>query len=172
MYSNATSPVVAPGNQRGYVSFAMGGLDNKTSQTPYCTYPNAAYCALGFSTNIFINLADNSRLDGPGFAIFGKVPDDDMTVVDRIYGGYGEVPDLCPAGANSTYCNGFGDSCQGVSFDRLLSENGDGGNDYLRAEKPLLSYIHSMELQPCLHSSAAPGTAEDAASTAGHGGCW
>jgi hypothetical protein len=109
MTSNATAPVISPGNVRGYVSFSMGAIENKTDQTPYCTYPVASYCALGFSQNIFINLNNNTRLDGPGFAIFGVVPAADMAVVDRIYGGYGEVQELCPAGSNSTYCNGYGE---------------------------------------------------------------
>jgi hypothetical protein len=111
MTSNDTAPVVPPGNLRGYVSFSMNALPNKTEQTPYCTYPVASYCAIGFSQNIFINLDNNTRLDGPGFAIFGVVPAEDMAVVDRIYGGYGEVTELCPASSNSTYCNGYGECC-------------------------------------------------------------
>uniref|UniRef100_A0A383V8N9 Uncharacterized protein n=1 Tax=Tetradesmus obliquus TaxID=3088 RepID=A0A383V8N9_TETOB len=148
MTSNDTAPVVPPGNLRGYVSFSMGAVETKTDQTPYCTYPIASYCAIGFSQNIFINLANNTRLDGPGFAIFGVVPAEDMSVVDRIYGGYGEVTELCPAGSNSTYCNGYGDSNQGVSMDRLVNPT-DGGNRYLITRKPLLSYIRSMELLSC-----------------------
>ena len=36
---------------------------------------------------------DNGNLDGMGFAPFGKVLGDGMTVVDQIYSGYGETPD-------------------------------------------------------------------------------
>jgi hypothetical protein len=110
--SNGSAAVVPPGNVRGYVSFAMRAQDNKTAETPNCKYPEGAYyCAIGFSNNIFINLKNNTFLDGPGFAVFGVVPDEDMTVVDRIYGGYGEVSDACPEDGTSTFCNGFGKCC-------------------------------------------------------------
>jgi hypothetical protein len=36
-----------------------------------------------------------------------------------------------------------------VNETRLLSETIDGGNRYLAAEKPLLSYIRNMELLTC-----------------------
>jgi hypothetical protein len=159
--SNASAPVVPPGNQRGYVSFSMGAIENKTDQTPYCTYPKAPYCAIGFSTNIFINLGNNSRLDGPGFPIFGRIPVEDMAVVDRIYGGYGEVTQLCPVNGTSPFCNGFGSACRGVNMDQFLARTGLNGNGYLRREKPLLSYIHKMELWPAgtkWHSSSSSAT--------------
>eukprot|EP00775_Hariotina_reticulata_P009824 gene9824-9982_t len=159
--SNASAHVVPPGNQRGYVSFSMGAIESKTDQTPYCTYPQAPYCAIGFSTNIFINLGNNSRLDGPAFPIFGRVPREDMAVVDMIYGGYGEVTQLCPVNGTSQFCNGFGSACRGVDMDRLLARTGLSGNNYLKAEKPLLSFIHKMELVPgpeWHHSSATAGT--------------
>ena len=41
------------------------------------------------STQVFINLADNVRLDAEGFAPFAKVIDG-MDHVDQIYSGYGE----------------------------------------------------------------------------------
>jgi peptidyl-prolyl cis-trans isomerase A (cyclophilin A) len=44
------------------------------------------------STHLFINLADNARLDSLGFAPIGKVVDG-MNNVDRIYSGYDEKPD-------------------------------------------------------------------------------
>ena len=43
------------------------------------------------TTQLFINFADNSRLDGMGFAPFGNVVDG-MDVVDKIYPGYRESP--------------------------------------------------------------------------------
>lgn len=44
------------------------------------------------TTQVFINLADNSsNLDGQGFAPFGKVTTG-MAVVKKLYGGYGEAP--------------------------------------------------------------------------------
>ncbi|MDP9148034.1 MAG: peptidylprolyl isomerase, partial [Acidobacteriota bacterium] len=47
------------------------------------------------TTQVFINLADNPRLDGMGFASFGKATDG-MSVVDSLYGDYGEG---APSGA-------------------------------------------------------------------------
>ena len=43
------------------------------------------------TTQLFINFADNTRLDGMGFAPFGNVVDG-MDVVDKIYSGYRESP--------------------------------------------------------------------------------
>jgi homoserine O-acetyltransferase len=41
------------------------------------------------TTQVYINLTDNSRNDSQGFAPFGKVISG-MDVVDKIYSGYGE----------------------------------------------------------------------------------
>jgi cyclophilin family peptidyl-prolyl cis-trans isomerase len=41
---------------------------------------------------MFLNLADNSRLDGMGFAPIGSVVEG-KRVVDSLYSGYGEAPD-------------------------------------------------------------------------------
>jgi len=57
-------------NLRGYVTFATAGPNTRTTQ-------------------MFINLADNSRLDSKGFAAFGQVIQG-MDVVDKFYNGYGE----------------------------------------------------------------------------------
>jgi cyclophilin family peptidyl-prolyl cis-trans isomerase len=43
----------------------------------------------GRSTQVFINLGDNSRLDSQGFVPFGRVVKG-MEVVDSLYDGYGE----------------------------------------------------------------------------------
>lgn len=61
---------VSQSNTRGMVTFATSG-------------PNAR------TTQVFINFDDNSRLDGMGFAPFGKVISG-MDVVDKLYSGYGE----------------------------------------------------------------------------------
>jgi peptidyl-prolyl cis-trans isomerase A (cyclophilin A) len=64
---------VAQHNARGTITFATAGPNTRTTQ-------------------LFINFGDNVNLDGQGFAPFGKVVDG-MSVVDRIYSGYGERPD-------------------------------------------------------------------------------
>lgn len=58
-------------NVRGTVSYAMTGPGTRTTQ-------------------LFINLADNARLDAEGFAPLGVVIAG-MDVVDRLYAGYGEA---------------------------------------------------------------------------------
>ena len=44
----------------------------------------------GRGTQVYVNLADNQRLDAQGFAPFGKIVSG-MEVVDSLYGGYGET---------------------------------------------------------------------------------
>jgi len=61
---------VTQSNKRGFAGFAMTGKDTR-------------------STQIYINLADNTRLDAVGFAPFARVIDR-MDVVDKLYSGYGE----------------------------------------------------------------------------------
>jgi peptidyl-prolyl cis-trans isomerase A (cyclophilin A) len=61
---------VKQSNKRGYLSFAMAGPNTRTTQ-------------------LFINYADNSRLDQTGFAPIGRVVEG-MEVVDRFYADYGE----------------------------------------------------------------------------------
>ena len=65
---------VTQGNTRGFVSFGKSSLPNSRT------------------TQVFINLVDNSRLNRDGFAPFGKVISG-MAVVDKIYNGYGNKPD-------------------------------------------------------------------------------
>jgi cyclophilin family peptidyl-prolyl cis-trans isomerase len=59
-------------NARGTVTFAQFKPDDRT-------------------TNIFINLRDNARLDALGFAPIGRVVKG-MAIADRLYAGYGERP--------------------------------------------------------------------------------
>ena len=62
---------VKQSNKRGFVSYAMGGPNTRTTQ-------------------LFINYSDrNSQLDSQGFSPFGKVVDG-MKVVDSLYADYGE----------------------------------------------------------------------------------
>ena len=64
---------VKQSNARGTIAFATEGPNTRSHQ-------------------LFINLGDNARLDGLGFAPIGRVIDG-MTVVDSIYSEYGERPD-------------------------------------------------------------------------------
>lgn len=88
-------------NLPGTVSFASAGPDTRTTQ-------------------VFINLVDNRRLDGLGFTPFGRVIEG-MDVVRQFYSGYGEGP---PRG-------------RGPDQGRIESE----GAAYLSAEYPELDSI-------------------------------
>ncbi len=92
---------VEASNVRGMVTYAMAGPDTRTTQ-------------------LFINLVDNSRLDDQGFAPIGRVSGG-MDAVDRLHGGYG---DGAPRG-------------QGPEQGRIQSE----GDAYLAREFPLLDQV-------------------------------
>lgn len=93
---------VRESNTRGAVSYAMTG-------------PNAR------TTQLFVNLGDNSRLDAEGFAPIGRVVAG-MDVVDALYSGYGEEA---------------GGGMRGGKQAKLFAE----GNRYLDAEFPKLDRI-------------------------------
>jgi peptidyl-prolyl cis-trans isomerase A (cyclophilin A) len=93
---------VTQSNLRGYVTFATAGPNTRTTQ-------------------VFVNLRDNTQLDGQGFAPFGKVIDG-MDVVDRMYGGYGE-------------------QVQQGMIERQ-------GNQYLETNWPQLDYIKTARVVP------------------------
>jgi len=97
---------VKQSNFRGYLSFATGGPLTRTTQ-------------------IFINVADNARLDKVGFSPFGKVISG-MDVVGRLYSDYGEGAPRGP----------------GPDQKRIESE----GNRYLEKEFPKLDYIKSARV--------------------------
>jgi len=59
-------------NAKGSITFATGGPNTRTTQ-------------------LFINLAENGRLDAMGFSPFGNVIEG-MDVVEKLYTGYGEAP--------------------------------------------------------------------------------
>ncbi|MCL4523102.1 MAG: peptidylprolyl isomerase [Acidobacteria bacterium] len=61
---------VKKSNLRGYITYAMGGPNTRTTQ-------------------LFINYTNNARLDADGFSPFGQVTQG-MGIVDRLYSGYGE----------------------------------------------------------------------------------
>jgi len=136
MTDNTTWSVHSPGNVRGSVAYSMNagspGRDN-------CTNPD--YCAIGFSTNIFINYGNNSRLDRAGFSIFGSISREGMAVVDRLYDGYGEVADLCGANSTDTYCKGIGKNATGVAMNSMLTTT---GKTYINSKFPKLDKVSSV----------------------------
>jgi peptidyl-prolyl cis-trans isomerase A (cyclophilin A) len=68
--ANILDEPVKASNLAGYITFAKGGPNTRTTQ-------------------LFINLADNVNLDRMGFPPFGKVVEG-MSVVSSLYSGYGE----------------------------------------------------------------------------------
>ena len=66
---------VLKSNKRGYVTFATGGPDTRTTQIFISTNPK-----------------DNAFLDSKGFAPFATVNKEGMKVVDKLYDGYAEAP--------------------------------------------------------------------------------
>ncbi len=97
---------VVESNKKGGVTFAMAGPASRTTQ-------------------VFINLADNTRLDKSGFAPFGKVISG-MEAVEEFYKGYG---DTAPRGV-------------GPDQNRILRE----GNAYLDREFPRLDSIKTARV--------------------------
>lgn len=92
-------------NKRGTVTFATAGPNTRTTQ-------------------VFINLKDNGRLDGMGFAPFGVVDGNGMNVVEMMYEGYGDAA--------------------GPDQDQLEKQ----GDPYLKKGWPKLDYIKSATLVP------------------------
>jgi peptidyl-prolyl cis-trans isomerase A (cyclophilin A) len=90
-------------NKRGYLTFATSGPGTRTTQ-------------------IFINLKDNPRLDGMGFSPFGLVEDAGMNVIDMLYDQYGDNA--------------------GPEQDKIESQ----GNPYLKKGWPKLDYIISATI--------------------------
>ena len=110
---------VTQSNKRSFMSFAMGGPGTRTTQ-------------------VFINLVDNTALDGMGFAPIAQVIEG-MAVVDSLYSGYG---DGAPAG--------FGPDQM-----RIMSE----GNAYLERDFPKLDFIRTARLLPAIAASTAGDSA-------------
>jgi peptidyl-prolyl cis-trans isomerase A (cyclophilin A) len=69
-----TDDPVTQTNRAGSIVYATAGPNTRTTQ-------------------LFINLRSNQSLDSQGFAPFGMVLGDGMSVVQQIYKGYGEQPD-------------------------------------------------------------------------------
>lgn len=87
-------------NARGFVSYAKDGPGSRTTQ-------------------IFINLADNSkRLDSTGFAPFARVVTG-MDVVDTLYASYGEMQSLGGGGPDPQKIEGLGEEYLERTYPRL-----------------------------------------------------
>jgi peptidyl-prolyl cis-trans isomerase A (cyclophilin A) len=89
---------VKESNTRGMVTYATAGPNTRTTQ-------------------IFINLADNRRLDQTGFAPFGKVVSG-MEAVDSFYSAYGEMTPRGP-GPDPQQIEQTGNSYLESKFPRL-----------------------------------------------------
>jgi homoserine O-acetyltransferase len=100
---------VKQSNVRGTIGFAMTG-------------PNAR------TTQLYISLVDNTRLDAQGFSPIGRVAEG-MSVVDALYSGYGE---------NS------GGGVRAGKQGPLLN----GGNKYADREYPLLDHLVRITIEP------------------------
>ena len=98
---NLPDDPVTQSNTPGMVTYATAGPNTRTTQ-------------------LFINVGNNQRLDGQGFAPFGKVISG-MDLVQNVYAGYGEKPD------------------QG-----LIESS---GNAYLQGQFPQLDYIKKATIQ-------------------------
>ncbi len=103
-HSSIKDDPVVQSNVRGMVTFAMGGPNSRTTQ-------------------LFINFGDNRRLNGMGFAPFGKVSKG-MDVADRIY----KVGECGPNGP-------------GPGQAQIQTQ----GNAYLKKAYPKLDYIKSAK---------------------------
>ena len=106
--ANIKDDPVVQSNRRSYITFAQTSAPDSRS------------------TQVFINTADNTRLDASRFAPFGQVVSG-MSVVDALYHGYGEGR---PSGA-------------GPDQGRVQ----EAGNRYLDEEFPQLDRIVSTQVQ-------------------------
>jgi peptidyl-prolyl cis-trans isomerase A (cyclophilin A) len=101
--SNIPDDKVVESNKRGFLTYAKSAAPNSRS------------------TQLFINLKDNERLDAMGFSPFGKVTSG-MDVVDKLYSEYGE------------------------RLTQLQGEIATKGNAYLDREWPKLDHIKKAAL--------------------------
>jgi peptidyl-prolyl cis-trans isomerase A (cyclophilin A) len=106
---------VVQSNKKGFLTYAMAGPNTRTTQ-------------------LFINLVDNTRLDPMGFAPFGEVTSG-MEIVEQLYSGYG---DGAPRGNGPQ---------QGMIQER--------GREYLAKDFPLLDSIRTARIVPPMARSGA-----------------
>jgi peptidyl-prolyl cis-trans isomerase A (cyclophilin A) len=108
-WSNATIPDDPPGKSNALGTIAFAKAEAKDSRT----------------TQVFLSLRDNARLDGMGFVPFGRVVEG-MEVLSKLYSGYG---DMAP----------FGKGPDPRAIETL-------GDAYLRNEFPRLDAIDRATL--------------------------
>ncbi len=102
LWSRATIPddPVKQSNRKGYVSFAMGGKNTRTTQ-------------------VFINFTDdNILLDGQGFAPFGTVVKG-TDIVNRFYAEYGDGPPAAKTGPDQGRIQAEGNAYLEKDFPKL-----------------------------------------------------
>ncbi len=105
--ANLTDDPVVASNVAGTLTYADAGPNTRTTQ-------------------LFINLVDNVRLDKLGFSPICKMVDaDSLAVAKKFYTGYGEGPDG-----------------SGPDQDLITKQ----GNAYLKANYPKLDYVLSANL--------------------------
>ncbi len=96
--ANLVDDPVTQTNRRGTITYGTAGPNTRTTQ-------------------VFINLADNARLDSKGFAPFGEVTEG-MDAVDKFYSEYGEGPPL-GGGPAQTRAEAEGNAYFGRDFPKL-----------------------------------------------------
>jgi len=106
--ANLTDDPVSQSNRRGTITFLTEAAPNTRA------------------TQVFINLANNARLDSKRLAPFGAV-NEGMEIVDQFYASYGEGPPLGGGPAQS----------------RAEAE----GNAYFEREFPKLDYIKKASIE-------------------------
>jgi len=114
-------------------------ISNVRATVSFSSNLNSQGQSVNRTTEVFINLENNTKLDFLGYTPIGWVSSG-MNVVDNLYGSYGELQEaLCPSRNSPT-----GQApCPGPSEQRIYSE----GNAYLNREFPLLDYIIKAQLK-------------------------
>lgn len=125
--ANIKDDPVRGSNKVGYLTYAMGGPNTRTTQ-------------------VFINLRDNSSaLDSMGFAPFGQVTSG-MDVVQQLYSGYGDLPEM---------------GGRGPSEERIAK----GGKAYLDKNFPMLDSIKTATVISPASGAPTSGTTHKPGST-------